>query len=71
MAAFMQARGEDASAGPPPPDLDPASPAAAFRAPLPSLEQPSLRAARELLDTGRQVGGLVQGLLGTPVTATP
>jgi hypothetical protein len=72
MAAFMQARGEDASAGAAPPsDLDPASPAAAFRAPLPSLEEPSLRAARELLDTGRQVGGLVQGLLGTPVTATP
>jgi tetratricopeptide (TPR) repeat protein len=71
MAAFMQSRGDDVTAAAPPPGLDPASPAAAFRAPLPNLESPSLRAARELLDTGRQVGGLVQGLLGTPVTATP
>ncbi len=68
MAAFMQARGEDTA---PPARLDPASPAAAFVAPVPSLDSPSLRAAYELLDNGRRVGGLVQGLLGTPVTATP
>ena len=39
------------------------SPDQAFQRPLPPLDKPSLGAARELLTTGGQVGGFVQGVL--------
>ena len=41
-------------------------PVAAFREPLPSLERPSLDAARRLLASGAQIEGFVQNLLENP-----
>ncbi len=62
MAGFMAA--QDGATPPPPPD-DPAAltPEAAFEAPLPALDAPSLGASRALLANGRQVGGFVGALL--------
>ena len=61
MAAWMETRGGTAT----PAAGDPAKlpPDAAFQQPLPSLDRPSLGAARQLLATGPQVGGFVEGVL--------
>ncbi len=63
MASYMTVKAGEAT--PPAPAEDPASlaPADAFQQPLPSLDRPSLEAARRLLSNGGQVGGFVQGVL--------
>ena len=59
MAGYMAAQ----TGAPPAPAAEPATPAAAFRAPLPSLDRPSLRAARELLSSGPGVSGFIGGVI--------
>ncbi len=66
MAEFMAMRA-DGTARPAPSDAPEAlEPVAAFREPLPSLERPSLDAARRLLASGAQIEGFVQNLLENP-----
>ena len=62
MAGFMATR---AGAAPKAPPADPAglTPEAAFQAPLPALDAPSLGASRALLANGREVSGFVGALL--------
>jgi hypothetical protein len=60
MAAWM-AGGSDAAIPADPPS--PLTPEAAFRLPRPSVERPSLAAARSLLESGREVGGLLAAVL--------
>ncbi|MFT3974363.1 MAG: hypothetical protein QM699_13210 [Amaricoccus sp.] len=69
MARYMAARAGDTP--PPQPDAAGADAAAldadaAFAEPLPSLERPSLGAARQLLATGGKIGGVVEGALAKP-----
>lgn len=61
MARYMAARAGEA---PTPPDAP--GPEAAFAAPLPPLDRPSLGAARQLLATGGGIGGVVEGALAKP-----
>ncbi len=56
MAGYMATRAGAAAAAPPP---APETPAAAFRAPVPALDRPSLGAARELLSSGPGVAGFI------------
>ena len=42
---------------------EPATPEAAFQAPVPSLDRPTLRAARELLSSGPGVSGFIGGVI--------
>ena len=69
MAGYMAAQ----TGAPPVPAAEPTTPAAAFRAPLPSLDRPSLRAARELLSSGPGVSGFIGGVIakgdGAPAEA--
>ncbi|MFO7696792.1 MAG: hypothetical protein R6X16_06505 [Anaerolineae bacterium] len=59
MALFMARRmGAPAAGASLDPDA-PLSPVAAFSAPLPPLDRPSLGAARRLLETGPQVGSFL------------
>lgn len=62
MARYMAARAGEAPAPAPAAPADPAelSPEAAFDAPLPPLERPSLGAARQLLATGGKIGRFVE-----------
>lgn len=60
LAAYMAARAGTAI---PPPDADPAR---GFQAPLPPLDRPTLRAARDLLATAPDVNGVVSGVLANP-----
>lgn len=61
MARYMAARAGEASPAPAAP-----GPEAAFAAPVPSLDRPSLGAARQLLATGGEIGGVVEGALAKP-----
>lgn len=65
MARYMAAR--DGSVPTPMHADDPASlgPEAAFEAPLPSLDRPSLGAARRLLATGSNIGRFVEDAIGS------
>lgn len=66
MARYMAARAGDAPA--PAAAADPAGldPEAAFTAPVPPLERPSLDAARRLLATGGKIGGFVEHAIAEP-----
>jgi len=70
MATYMAAAAGQSPT--PAPAEDPAAldPEAAFREPLPSLDRPTLSAARRLLSTGPKVDGFVQDLLAD-VPAAP
>lgn len=66
MASYMVTRTGAAPA--PAPADDPAAldAAAAFQQPLPSLDRPTLAAARRLIATGPKVGTLIEDALGQP-----
>ena len=66
MASYMAAR--DGAKAAPAPSAEPASlsPDLAFQEPLPSLDRPSLDAARRLIASSRQVEGFIQGVLTPP-----
>jgi hypothetical protein len=65
MAAYMDGRHEGAA-----PAEKPDSPEAAFRAPLPALDRPSLGAARTLLQRGDGVGRFVADVIKTEADGT-
>ena len=66
MAEFMAMRAEGTSRPAQSDAPEALEPVAAFREPLPSLERPSLDAARRLLASGAQIEGFVQNLLENP-----
>lgn len=68
MAGYMAARSGEAPA--PPADAAGTS-AAAFQAPIPSLDRPSLHAARELLSSGPGVAGFIGGVIAGDAEPAP
>ena len=63
MARYMMLRSGEAAPSPPADDPAALPPEAAFAEPLPPLDRPSLAAARRLIATGGQIGGLIEGVL--------